>query len=160
MVEADLLGLAEQTLLGGLIGSGVTAAELVEEAEVPAELVAVTVNVTRLPLASEGTIAQWLGSLAVIVCPVDAVTSNELTGAPSTVAGLSQWTVAEPEPASAVTCVGTSAGPPGAERRRSTPGTRGGRHRGRAGESGGAGQQGRDVRDPPVHVGLPGRRSQ
>jgi hypothetical protein len=94
--------------LGGLIGSGVTAAEGVETAEVPAELVAVTVNVTRCPFASDGTIAQWLGSFAVIVWPVEAATVNDVTGAPSTVAGACQRTVADPEPASAVTWVGVS----------------------------------------------------
>jgi hypothetical protein len=40
---------------------------------------------------------------------VEAVTVNDVTGAPSTVAGLIQWTVAELEPARAVTPVGGSA---------------------------------------------------
>ena len=69
----------------------------------PAALVAVTVNVTGAPSVSPGTIAQWLGSSAVIVCPVDAVTVYEVTGAPSTVAGACQRTVAEAEPGTAVT---------------------------------------------------------
>jgi nickel/cobalt transporter (NicO) family protein len=84
----------------------VTAFDGVDGAEVPAELVAVTVKVTDWPSARPGTIAQVLGSSAVIVWPVEAVTVNEVTGAPSTVAGAAQRTVAEEDPAVAVTPVG------------------------------------------------------
>jgi hypothetical protein len=51
-----------------------------------------------------------LGSSAVMVWPVEAVTVNEETGAPSIVAGAVHRTVAEEEPAVAVTAVGVCAG--------------------------------------------------
>jgi hypothetical protein len=93
-------------LLGGATGRGVTGLELAEADEVPAELDAVRLNVTGCPSLRPGTIAQSLGTSAVICCPVEAVTVNDFTGAPSTVAGLPQRTVAEEEPGTAVTPVG------------------------------------------------------
>ena len=51
-----------------------TGAEAGDGAELPTVLVAVTVNVTGVPSVRPGTIAQWLGSSAVIVWPVEAVT--------------------------------------------------------------------------------------
>jgi hypothetical protein len=86
----------------------VTAALGADGEEVPAELVAVTVKVTGEPSLSPGTIAQSLGASAVIVWPVDAVTVNEVTGAPSTAAGACQRTVAAEEPGIAVTAVGVA----------------------------------------------------
>jgi hypothetical protein len=86
----------------------VTGADGAENADVPAELVAVTVKLTGSRLVRPGAIAHVFGSSAVIVWPLEAVTVNDCTGAPSTVAGAVQRTVADEDPATALTPVGPS----------------------------------------------------
>ena len=65
--EATGCGRPRSTSRGGITASGVTGAEARDGAEAPAVFVAVTVNVTGVPSVRPETIAQWLGSSAVIV---------------------------------------------------------------------------------------------
>jgi hypothetical protein len=60
------------TVFGGPVG--VTEFDGADAAPVPAALVAVTVNVTGVPLARPGTVANVRTSGVATVCPVEAVT--------------------------------------------------------------------------------------
>ena len=81
--------------------AGVTAAEAAEGDDVPAELVAVTVNVCATPLASP-VMVQVVAPVVVHVPFGEPVTVYPVIVAPPSLAGADHDTVAEPSPATAV----------------------------------------------------------
>jgi hypothetical protein len=85
---------------------GVTATLGDEAGEVPAALVAVTVNVYAVPLVSPVTVAVVAPAVRALAPPGDAVTVYPVTAEPPLLAGAVQLTTAETLPAAADTPVG------------------------------------------------------
>jgi hypothetical protein len=88
---------------------GVTAFDAADDAETPAALIAVTVNVYEVPLVSPVTVADVAVAAALAVVSLDAVTVYPVIADPPFEAGAFQVTVACPLPAVAVTPVGAPA---------------------------------------------------